>query len=42
MTENTRNNYTTAFKREAVRMVTDEGYKATEAAIARNGHDLWA
>ena len=32
MTTNTRKNYTAEFKREAVRLITDEGYKASEAA----------
>ena len=32
MTTKTRKNYTAEFKREAVRLITDEGYKASEAA----------
>jgi transposase len=32
MTEKKRKDYTTEFKREAVRLVIDEGYKAAEAA----------
>ena len=32
MTKKTRKSYTAEFKREAVRLVTDEGYKAAEAA----------
>jgi transposase len=32
MTKKTRKNYTAEFKREAIRLVTDEGYKAAEAA----------
>ena len=42
MTEKTRKNYTAEFKREAVRLVTDEGYKAAEAArsLGINGNML--
>jgi len=42
MTEKTRKNYTVEFKREAVRLVTDEGYKAAEAArsLGINGNML--
>jgi len=32
MTKKVRKNYTVEFKREAVRLVTDEGYKIAEAA----------
>ena len=32
MTTKTRKNYTAEFKREAVRLITGEGYKASEAA----------
>ena len=32
MTKQVRMSYTTEFKREAVRLVTDEGYKVAEAA----------
>jgi transposase len=32
MTKQVRKNYTAEFKREAVRLVTDEGYKIAEAA----------
>jgi transposase len=32
MTKQVRRNYTAEFKREAVRLVTEEGYKVAEAA----------
>ena len=32
MTKKVRKDYTAEFKREAVRLVTDEGYKIAEAA----------
>jgi len=36
----TRRNYTEDFKREAVALVTEQGYKISEAAILQAGFDL--